>query len=161
MNYSILSPDTLCFLVPIVAIVMGMGKGILSLYLNYRKRSDMFALYHQERMAAIEKGLELPPLSDEFFQDAGSAPPPFSHGTLLVGLILVFVGLTLYLSLHFNNVRTNWDGDAALFGLIPAGIGAAFLIYYFTVGRKLAASLEQERKARLEKISRDPKAFSQ
>ena len=78
------------------------------LYLNYRKRKDMFALYHQERMAAIEKGIELPPLPEDFFHEEPSADASrrSSHGTLLAGLILVFLGLTLYLALHFTVSRT-------------------------------------------------------
>jgi hypothetical protein len=142
-------------MVPEIAIVTGIGFGMLSISLNYRKRKEMFALYHQERMAAIEKGIELPPLPEEFFRENGSVPRRRpSHSTLLVGLVLVFTGLTLYLALHFGGVRFDNGGDAALVALIPAGIGAAFLIYYFTVGRKLAADMEAERKVWLAEASR-------
>jgi hypothetical protein len=142
-----MGPDTLGLLIPIIAISMGIGTGMLKLYLNYRKRKDMFALYHQERMAAIEKGIEIPPLPEDFFHED-------TNLTLLAGLILLFIGLTLSLSLHFAEVRVDNGGDAAVFGLIPLGIGAAFLIYYFTVGRKLAADMEAERKARLADAAR-------
>jgi hypothetical protein len=141
MNGSIL-------LIPIIAIVLGLGTGMLSIFLNYRKRKDMFALYHQERMAAIEKGIELPPLPTDFFHDDGPSRRS-SHGTLLGGLVLVFTGLALYLALHFTVSRTDAGGDVALYALIPAGIGAACLVYYFTVGRKVAAAMEEERKARM------------
>jgi hypothetical protein len=76
------------------------------------------------------------------------------HGTLLAGLILLFIGLTLYLALHATVPRPDDSGDVALFALIPAGIGAACLIYYFAVGRKLAAAMEEERKARLAEAAR-------
>jgi hypothetical protein len=138
------------FIIPILGICLGM----LTVYLNYRKRREMFALYHQERMAAIEKGIELPPLSEDFFHENGSPPRHSPHSTLLTGLILVFVGLTVYLALHFSRASTETGVDAALFGLIPAGIGMAFLIYYFTVGRKLAAAMEEERKATLAQAAR-------
>jgi hypothetical protein len=136
-------------LIPILAIVMGLGTGMLSIYLNYKKRRDMFALYHQERMAAIEKGTELPPLPEDFFHEDGGPSRRSPHRALLIGLILVFIGLTLYLALHFTGTRTDAGSDAAPYALIPAGIGAAYLIYYFTVGRKFAAEMEEARKARL------------
>jgi len=149
-----MSPNII-FFIPIIAIVMTLGSGMLAMYLHYRKRKDMFALYHQERMAAIEKGIDLPALPDDFFRETERQPRRHSsHGTLLGGLILVFIGLTLYLALHYSGVRTDEGGDAGLFALIPAGIGAACLIYYFAVGRKLAAAQEEERKARLAELAR-------
>jgi hypothetical protein len=148
-------------IVPIVAIVMvfmvpilGICLGMVTTYLNYQKRKEMFALYHQERMAAIEKGIELPPLSEDFFHENGPPPRRSPHSTLLTGLILVFVGLTVYLALRFSGVSTETGLIVALFGLIPAGVGVAFLIYYVTVGRKLAAAIEEERKARLAQAAR-------
>ena len=122
---------------------------MLGIFLNYKKRKDMFALYHQERMAAIDKGIELPPLPEDFFRADGDPSRRSPHRALLVGLVLVFIGLTLYLALHFTQTRTDAGGDVALYALIPAGCGAAYLIYYFTVGRKLAVAMEEERKARL------------
>jgi len=147
-------PIFMSLLIPIIVIVMGIGIGMLAIYLGYRKRKEMFALYHQERMAAIEKGIELPPLPEDFFHENGKSSRGSPHGTLLGGLVMVFIGLTLYLALHFTVTRTDTGGDAALFALIPAGIGAACLIYYFSVGRKLAAAMEEERKARLAEASR-------
>jgi hypothetical protein len=143
-------------LIPIVALVMVFGTGMLAIYFNFRKRRDMFALYHQERMAAIEKGVELPPLPEDFFHEDGKGRPRrrSGHGTLLGGLVLLFVGLTLYLALHLTVQRTEGSGDVAVYALIPAGIGVACLIYYFAVGRKLALDSEAEKKAALEKADR-------
>jgi hypothetical protein len=62
---------------------------------------------------------------------------------------MLFIGLTLYPAIHFTEAHTDGGGDPAMFGLIPAGIGVAYLIYYFAVGRKIAAAMEEERKARL------------
>jgi Domain of unknown function (DUF6249) len=140
-------PDILVCLIPIVAILMVFGTGMLSIYLNFRKRRDMFALYHQERMAAIEKGVELPPLPEDFFHEDGSKPRRRArHGTLLVGLIMVFLGLALYIALHFTVPRMDDGGDVALYALIPTGIGIACLIYYFAVGRRIALAIDAERK---------------
>jgi Domain of unknown function (DUF6249) len=141
-------PDILVCLIPIVAILMVFGTGMLSIYLNFRKRRDMFALYHQERMAAIEKGVELPPLPEDFFHEDGSKPRRRArHGTLLVGLIMVFLGLALYIALHFTVPRMDDGGDVALYALIPTGIGIACLIYYFAVGRRIALAIDAERKS--------------
>ena len=141
--------------IPIISIVMVFGTGMLSIYLNYRKRRDIFALYHQERMAAIEKGVELPPLPEDFFQGNGKPARRASHRTLLGGLVLAFIGLTLYLALHFTVVRPDGGGDVALYALIPGGIGVACLIYYFAVGQKLATAMEEEQKAELAEAARN------
>lgn len=147
--------DIIGIFIPIIAIVMVLGTGMLGMYLGYRRRKDMFALYHQERMAAIEKGIDLPALPEDFFRETDRRQRRLSsHNTLLGGLVLVFIGLTLYLALHYSGVRTDEGGDAGLFALIPAGIGAACLIYYFTVGRKLALARDEERKARLAEAAR-------
>jgi hypothetical protein len=144
--------DIIALLIPIIAIVMGIGTGIITLYLNYRKRREMFALYHQERMAAIEKGIELPPLPDEFFSD--NCKPRSPHGRLLTGLIWSFIGLSWMIAFYLKPTR-GMDG-AAIYGLIPATIGLAYLVYYFAVGKKEAEQLEAERKARLVGTNRPP-----
>jgi hypothetical protein len=166
---SFMNENTVGFLICVTAIVMTLGTAMLGMYLHYRRRKDMFALYHQQRMAAIEKGIDLPPLPEDFFREnAGFSPEKARflreflanqqrrspHRTLLFGLILLFIGLTLYPALHFTGTRTDGGGDAGLFALIPAGIGAAYLIYYFAVGRKLAIAMEEERKARLAEAAR-------
>jgi hypothetical protein len=136
---------------------MVFGTGMLSIFLNFRKRRDMFAMYHQERMAAIEKGIELPALPEDFFIEDGKrgrVARPSGHGTLLAGLILGFLGLTLYLALHCTVPRTETGGDPALYALIPSGLGVACLIYYFSVGLKAAAALAAERQARLAEAAR-------
>ena len=155
MNEAI--PLMVAMLVPIIAIVMVFGTGMLAIFLNYRRRRDMFALYHQERMAAIEKGIELPPLPEDFFHEdgkSGKASRRTGHGTLLFGLIWLLVGLALYAALHYTIPHNDYGGDVALYALIPAGLGAALLIYYCTVGRKAAQVLEAERKARLAESAR-------
>ena len=136
-----MKPEIIGVFIPVIAIVMGIGIGMLSIVVNYRKRKEMFALYHQERMAAIEKGIELPPLPAEFFAEDGKSPSP--HGRLLTGLVWLFIGLALMLALYFT------DSRGAVFGLIPTAIGLAYLIYYFAVGKKEAETMEAERRARI------------
>src|SRR5262245_29733224 len=115
-------------MIPIIAIVMAIGVAMLAIYFDYRKRRDMFALSPPERMAALEKGIELPPLPEGFFPDEGRRRSP--HRELLKGLILLFLGVGLLVALFFTKP------SASLWALLPIGLGLAYLIYYFTVGRK-------------------------
>jgi len=142
-----MNPGIIAVTIPIVAIVMGIGIGMLAIFLNYRKRKEMFALYHQERMAAIEKGIELPPLSEAFFEE--DRKPRSPHRGMAVGLVWLFVGLALLVALYFNG-----EGTTALYALIPVAVGLAYLIYYFAVGKKEAEALEAERKVKAEEINR-------
>jgi hypothetical protein len=54
---------------------------------------------------------------------------------LLPGLIWLFVGVGLFVALGAVA-----GDEVRYFGLIPAGVGLAFLIYYFVEGRKLQGS---------------------
>ena len=49
-------------LIPITAIVMGIGIGMLGLWTDHKRKSQLLEQTHRERMAAIEKGIELPPM---------------------------------------------------------------------------------------------------
>ena len=129
------------FLIPIFGIVFGCGIAMLAIYTNYRKRRDIYTLHHRERMAAIEKGVEVPPLPEAFF--AEDTAPCTPRRNLLKGLVWLFIGLGVLLALYKAD-----EEDAAWFGLIPMGIGAAYLIYYFAVGRKEAEVLEAAEKAK-------------
>ena len=136
-----MNPPFLPFLIPIIAIVLGCSIPLLAIYVQYRKRKEMFALYHQERMAAIEKGIELPPLPEHFFQDGqGGARKRSPHHDFGVGLFWLLLGLALMIALYFND-----KGAVALYALIPVAIGLAYLIFYAVVGKKEAAKVEAER----------------
>lgn len=78
----------------------GIGIGMRAIVVYYRKRKEMFALFHQEPMAAIEKGIELPPLPAEFFAEDGKVRS--SHARLLSGLVWLFIGLSLMIALYFK-----------------------------------------------------------
>jgi len=133
---------------------------IWSLVLRYKRQQ----LRHQERMAAIEKGAELPA------ERAEPSPAPWSPRIyLLRGLIWLFtgIGLTVFLfgisvsvgahqetiedrlfraqNLRHNGatedevkqlinskepVRKDFPEGFALIGLIPIGVGLAYIIYY-------------------------------
>jgi hypothetical protein len=145
--------NILSLMIPIIAIVMGIGIGMLTIYLEYRKRKDMFALHHQERMAAIEKGIELPPLPEGFFAADGKPSRPRSpHGKLLTGLIFLFAGLACFITGYM--VDDPGIVKFTKYGFFPLALGLAYLIYYFTVGKKEAAAIEAERKIKAEATNR-------
>src|SRR4029077_3571884 len=83
---------------------------------------------HQERMAAIEKGLELPP---EPHPEATQMAPRARY--LLRGLIWLGVGLALTFGGR-DCLRAPMGGS----GWIAVAVGAAYLIFYFVEGRKAA-----------------------
>jgi hypothetical protein len=125
--------------IPIIAIVMGIGIAMLAIVLNYRKRKEIFALYHQERMMALEKGVEMPPVPDDLLTDeamSARADNPRRH--LLKGLVWLFIGIGMLVAIYVAV-----DVRKALFGLIPAGIGLAHLIYYFVEGRNAPVTAAQ------------------
>ncbi|HEY4972804.1 MAG TPA: hypothetical protein VII41_04295, partial [Steroidobacteraceae bacterium] len=63
-------------LIPIVAIVMGISIGMLKVWLDFRKKRDILQAHHAERMAAIEKGIELPSLPPGFYGNDSSQVTP-------------------------------------------------------------------------------------
>jgi hypothetical protein len=131
-----MAPEKLALMIPIISIVMGIGIGMLAIYLNYRKRKDLLDHYHQERMAALEKGIECPPWPDRLLGDEGTPASPRRH--LLKGLVWLFIGLGGMVAVYVAI-----DHEQALWGLIPAGIGLAHLIYYFVEGKKEAEAADQ------------------
>jgi hypothetical protein len=111
-----------------VAIVLGIGIGMLALWLDYRKKREFFELHHKERMAAIEKGMEVPPLPADFFQDSRRRSRTPSDD-LRRGLVLLLVGVAITIALYQR------AGANGLWGLVPAAVGLAYLLTYL-VGRR-------------------------
>ena len=122
-----MSAEVIGTMIPIVGIVMGMLIPIVYQITDYRRRRDIVEAHHRERMAAIERGTDIPALPESFYN-----PMPRSRGPryLLTGMIWFFIGVALFIALG------SVAGDEVRnFGLIPAGVGLAFLIYYFIEGR--------------------------
>jgi len=117
-------------LIPIIAIVFGIGCFMLRIYFDFRKKREMFQLYHAERMAAIEKGIELPPLPDEFFQDRRLEAAPVRNRRN--GLILTFLGVAITLALWGTGISQYWWGGVVL------ALGLAFLLASFLEFREQA-----------------------
>ncbi|HEY3784937.1 MAG TPA: hypothetical protein VGL55_06640 [Steroidobacteraceae bacterium] len=123
-------------LIPLVAVTLGLGCAILSVIGNHRRRLSELEFRHRERMAAIEKGLELPP---EPPQAGGIDHPPErktpSAGSrfLLRGLVWMGIGFALVVP------GNRFDHDFWSFGWIAVAVGGAYLIYYMLEGRHLGS----------------------
>jgi Domain of unknown function (DUF6249) len=124
--------EVIAIMVPITAIIFGVGIGMLSLFLDYRKKREMFAMHHKERMAAIEKGMEVPPLPPEFFRDNRRVRVLSDY--LRRGLVLLLVGIAITIALY-DSTRHNY-----LWGLLPAAVGVANLLFYWFECRKTPRS---------------------
>jgi hypothetical protein len=115
-------------LIPIVAVAAVFSVPIVAMVLNYRQRRRVMELYHAERMAAIERGMELPPLPVELIDGRTKR----RRSSLLPGLVWFFIGLAVFAGW----LITGFDDDLPVIGgLIPLGIGLAYLIYYYVEGR--------------------------
>jgi hypothetical protein len=116
-------------LVPIFSTAIVFSIPIVWIVLNYRKRRRLMELFHTERMAAIERGMELPPLPLELIDGRANRR---RRTSLLPGLVWFFIGLAVFVGW----LMTGFDDDLPVIGgLIPLGIGLAYLIYYGVEGR--------------------------
>ena len=137
-------------MIPIVAIVLGLGVGMLKLWLEYRKKRDILQAHHAERMAAIEKGIELPPLPPQFYGPGSASAPPEMlqerfkgrHTTLPYlrsGLTWLLIGIAISVALYANH--DNYAAhNAAWWGGVPAAIGLSKLLFYFIANRMNAGA---------------------
>ncbi len=129
MSDEILVP-ALSMFIPIISVTVSFGALIVWIVVSYRRRKYEIDCRHKERMAAIEKGLELP---------LGAASGDGSDGAprsryLLRGLIWLGVGLALTFGGR-DWLRAPMGGS----GWIAVAVGAAYLIFYFVEGRKTTA----------------------
>jgi len=128
-----LGPDTLVplavFAIPIVAIVGGITAGIV----KQLGRQRLIELAQQERIAAIQRGIDpsqLPPLPIDSSADAIGMSTERSdlhraQGFLTGGIITLAVGIGLGLMLNFLADR---EDHVWAVGFIPAFVGIGLLI---------------------------------
>lgn len=120
-------------------------------YLRYRAKRDLTKAWHEQRLAAIDKGIELPPIPEGLL-NGGPQPvrpprPPtdWSRWPLLFGL--VFLGIGLGIRFAFNPTADQlarhdpYDVQAWLnlahFGTVLASLGAGlFAFWLFCNARK-------------------------
>jgi Flp pilus assembly protein TadB len=124
-----MTADVLALFVPIIAIIAGIACAIVVVLAGHRQRLQRAELRHRERLAAIEKGFELPP-------DPPDVDPKRNDPSryLRQGLVLVAVGATVTAAL----IQLPGGNVPYLFGLLPAAIGVAYLVYYFAHVRRAA-----------------------
>lgn len=136
-----MGPEVIGPLIPIVAIVMGIGIGMQSIWTEHKRKSQLLDQYHRERLAALEKGLPLPEL-DRRLVSMDETSPPTAAKAYRNGIMMTLIGIVLFFALD------NLLGDRlSLFGLIPAAIGVANLAYGVMLQGK-----EREAKARGERV---------
>ena len=134
-------PALLPFLIPIV----GMFIPIAAFFFSYLQRRDLLRAWHEQRMAAIAKGIELPPLpfdpNDES-RCSGSGNAANPNKNLLTGLILIGSGFGI--GIFFRAIRPLIGIDIWTVGAIPALLGVAFVIYHFAGGRTTIPPAEND-----------------
>ena len=125
-----------------VVIVGLLGFAAFNLWLRHQRR----LIVHRERLAALEKGIELPALSLDTRANAWNV----QRVLLLAGLCWIAIGLTTFAILEqlisYAPPLPPLDADiqwfrvppvsfiprgAQTFGLLPLGLGIAHLIVYF------------------------------
>ena len=121
--------EIMALLIPILGVIFAIGFPlsipIIALVLRYRRRKQAIELHHAERMAAIERGMDVPPLLLEPQEER------LPQTGLLRGLVCSLVGAALLGSWRIADEQ--WLGVA---GMVVAGVGIAYLIYYAIEGRK-------------------------
>lgn len=122
-----MNEEVIATFIPIVAIVMSLLIPIIYQITEYRRRRDIVEALHKERMAAIERGIEPKPLPEELLN-------PFRRNRnpryLLTGMIWLFIGIGIFVFLGAVAGE-----DVRWIGLIPGGVGLAYLLYHLVEGR--------------------------
>jgi hypothetical protein len=108
-------------------------------YAGYREwlRHQRRALIHRERLAAIEKGVDLPPLDQEQKRISWNV----QRTLLLAGLIWLSLGFCAYVTLSVliaspANAKLEIPPGIQWLGLGPAAIGISHLVVYLAGKKK-------------------------
>lgn len=129
--------DIMGMFIGLVSATLALSIPIIYIVLRARRAQKAMELVHAQRMAAIERGMELPPTSLEFGIEPVRGKP---RTALLPGLMWLFVGLAI----TGSNLTGYDDGPPLFVGLIPIGIGLAYLIYYFVEERKTTLGADRQ-----------------
>jgi len=128
-----MSDDTMGLLIPIISVTGSLSALIVWIVVWYRRRMHEVDCRHKERMAAIEKGADLPP------EPPPPAQVPEHSRYLLRGLIWLGVGLAV----TFGG-RTWLDHPLGGAGWVPVAVGAAYLIFYFVEALRASSAKRDE-----------------
>jgi len=124
----------------LAAVGMSLAIPIIVVIAVAIRKIKVSQMLHQERMAAIEKGLPLPSSQDYALASQKTALTP--RDNLRRGLLWAFVGIGLVVSFRFSAFGIWGDrhrgdtGTFLAFGIICLCVGAAYLIFYFIESRK-------------------------
>jgi multisubunit Na+/H+ antiporter MnhC subunit len=116
--------ESLVYLIPITAIVMSVTLAGFIVWLGIRSSVHKRELQSRERMAAIEKGLEIPIMDEPRSSRA--------HNPLQGALVLMAVGTGLLIFFLSLPVR---EGNPWGIGVMLMLIGVAMLAHWFIRGR--------------------------
>jgi hypothetical protein len=121
----------MAFAIIVVALIAFLG---LRLWLQHQRR----VILHKERLAAIEKGVEMPPVEEEVKRSNRNV----QRFLLLAGLIWVSVGIGLYVVIDALLKQKTPENHLPFtpgfqwVGVGPAAIGISHLIVYFVSRNK-------------------------
>lgn len=126
-----MSEGQMTMLIPILAVTLSLSLAIVLVVMRTVRQKHQVELRHKERMAAIDKGLDLPP--DPVPLERVSRPRYLLRGLIWlgVGVAIVFgAGPVLDEAMHL--------------GWIPIAVGLAYLVFYAVEGRKDAAATDSK-----------------
>ena len=129
-----MTPDVLGVMIPLSAIILGISAGIVGIVSRHRQQVQRADLRHRERLAAMDKGVELPPELED---------PIDRPRYLLKGLVWSFIGIAAWFALNAMA-----GSEESMLAGIPFAIGVAYLIYYFVQGRHEDAAALEKMKAK-------------
>jgi hypothetical protein len=128
----------------VIAIIVLLVAYLFQLWARHQRR----LMIHRERLAALEKGIEMPPLVEEIQRGSFNV----QRLLLLAGLCWVSVGVALFMTLNelaggdlsvpigvdgsgFTWASVHVNSGLRPLGLAPIGIGLSHIVVYF-VGRR-------------------------
>ena len=114
--------------------------GVLACYVAFRQwmQHDRRRMVHRERLAAIEKGIELPPLEQEVQRSRWNV----QRFLLWFGCLDISIGVGVYILLSVmmsfppNKFTQDLPPGIQYVGVIPVGMGIAHLIAYLVETRR-------------------------
>ena len=137
-----MEPWMIGVIVPVVGIVMGIGIGMLAIWSEHKRKAQLLEQNHRERMHALEKGIEMPPLPPGLVNMGNGPATSSAPKALRSGIMMTLIGILLFLAIGVAGGK-----EGALFGLIPAAIGVANLVYAAVLWKKEEKEKQDARRA--------------
>ena len=117
-------------LIPLSAIVLGIGLSFWSIYWNHQKRQ----LQYRERALMIEKGMTPPPMLIEEERKSTTPESSLRRGIVLVSLAIGLAAASLFLA-SAGGDRGGMRG-MGIAAAIVGSLGVGNLVYYSIARRK-------------------------